>query len=68
MDQAPRVNAEELKRRVDAGEEVVILDVRRGSWERSDVKIKGAVRMELQDVLAPDAPLPRGAAIVAYCT
>ena len=68
MDEAPRVSVEELKRRIDEGEDVVVLDVRRGSWARSDVKIKGAIRMELEDALAPDVGLPRAGTIVGYCT
>ena len=68
MEATPRVSAEELKRRLDEGEELVILDVRRGSWHRSDVKMKGALRLDLHEVLEPDGKLPRETAIVTYCT
>lgn len=68
MDEAPRISVDELKRRLDEGEETVVLDVRRGSWDRSDVKVKGAIRMELEDALAPRAPFSPGTLIVAYCT
>ena len=62
------MSAEQLKRRMDEGEELVILDVRRGSWHRSDVKMKGALRLDLREVLEPDGKLPRETPIVTYCT
>ncbi len=68
MQPTPRVTAEELKRRMDEGEELVILDVRRGSWHRSDVKMKGALRLDLQEVLEPDGKLSREIPVVTYCT
>ncbi len=68
MGDAPRVSVEELKRRIDEGENVVVLDMRRGSWHRSDVKMKGALRLDLQEVLEPDGKLPRETPIVTYCT
>jgi rhodanese-related sulfurtransferase len=68
MQTAPRVGVEELKRRLDDGEEVTVLDVRRGSWHRSDVKLRGALRLELQEVLRPDGRVPRDVRVVAYCT
>ena len=68
MDDAPRVSPEELKRRIEEGEDVVILDLRRGSWHRSDVKIPGAVRMELEEVDGRLRDLSPEASIVTYCT
>ena len=68
MQPTPRVTAEELKRRLDEGEDVTVLDVRRGSWHRSDVKLRGAVRMELEEILRPDGRIPRDVRIVTYCT
>lgn len=68
MEATPRVTAEELKRRLDDGEDVVVLDVRRGSWRRSDVKLRGAVRMELEEILRPEGRVPRDVRVVTYCT
>ena len=68
MEEAPRIGVDELKQRMEAGEELFILDMRRGSWWRSDVKIKGAVRMEREEVLDPDGKLPHESLIVTYCT
>ena len=64
----PRVTAEELKRRLDEGEDILVLDVRRGSWRRSDVKLRGAVRMELEEILRPEGRVPRDVRVVTYCT
>ncbi len=68
MEATPRVTAEELKRRLDEGEDVTVLDVRRGSWRRSDVKLRGAVRMELEEILRPEGRVPRDVRVVTYCT
>jgi rhodanese-related sulfurtransferase len=68
MEATPRVTAEELKRRLDEGEDVMVLDVRRGSWRRSDVKLRGAVRMELEEILRPEGRVPRDVRVVTYCT
>ena len=68
MEGTPRVTAEELKRRLDEGEDILVLDVRRGSWRRSDVKLRGAVRMELEEILRPEGRVPREVRIVTYCT
>ena len=68
MEDAPRISVEELKRRLDEGEELVVLDMRRGSWHRSDVKVRGAVRMELEEALRADGELSPDVPIVTYCT
>ena len=68
MNGAPRISPDELKRLMDEGDDVVVVDVRRGSWLRSDVKIEGAIRAdpdepdEVVDRLAPAAK------VVTYCT
>ena len=62
---APRITADELKRRLDEGEDIVIADVRRGSWHRSDVKMKGAIRASFDELVER---LPPGAKVVTYCT
>ena len=68
MDDAPRISVEELKRRLDEGDDVVILDVRKGSWYRSDVKIPGAVRIDLDELAQPDRKLAPETPTVTYCT
>jgi len=47
---------------------VVILDVRApDDWEKSDKKIKGAVRKDPKDVKTWAATLPKDKKIVLYC-
>lgn len=47
---------------------VTVLDLRRGSWETSDAKIPGAVRVEPDSYQDYAGQLPRGRTIVTYCT
>ncbi len=65
----PRITVEELKGRLDKGEKIVILDVRsRGSYDSSDIIIKGAVRIPPDELNERASELPLGKKIVAYCT
>lgn len=68
-DQNARITKEELRAKMDRGEDILILDVRTGgSYNSSKVKIKGAVRM---DPYAADAwadKLPKDKEIITYCT
>lgn len=68
-DDVARITPEELSARLAKGEKVIVVDVRTSSsYERSSVKIKGAVRVPPNDLgraaseFAPDSPL------VLYCT
>ena len=65
---APRARAEEIRQRQAAGENVVFLDMRKGSWNRSDVKIAGAIRVPIDELEEHLADLPREATLAAYCT
>jgi rhodanese-related sulfurtransferase len=64
--EVPRTTQEELKAKMEAGESVVIADVRAGSdWSGSEYKIKGAVRVDDVDAFA--ASQVKDAEIVLYC-
>jgi hypothetical protein len=69
-DNVPRITVQELKAKMDRGEDIVILDVRLGSeYEGSKIKIKGAIRIpvfQLEDNRYKE--LPRDKDIIAYCT
>ena len=65
---APRISADELKRRLDEGEDIVVVDVRRGSWYRSDVKLEGAIRADPDDPEELADRLDAGTKVVTYCT
>lgn len=63
-----RITIEQLKRKMDAGEKLVILDARKGSaWIGSTVKIKGAIHCTNEDLEAKIPELPRDREIVIYC-
>ena len=63
-----RINPTDAKRRVDAGDAIILDVVSPMAWEQLDRSIQGAVR------ISPDAlgerwqELPRERAIIAYCT
>lgn len=64
-----RISKEEAKERQDSGEEIIFLDIRNpGSWERSEHQIKGAIRMPLNEIDQRVGSLPKGKAIITYCT
>lgn len=59
----------ELMAKLDNGEAIVILDVRsRGSYNSSDLRIKGDMRIPPDELVERARELPMGASIVTYCT
>lgn len=69
VSEVPRITPEELDARVARGERVFIIDVRTpGSYERSAVKIKGAVRVAPNELFKSASEFPSDAALVLYCT
>ena len=64
-----RITTHELKRKLDAKADIVILDNRTGTaWIGSSVKIKGAVHMPLQELMNSLDKLPKDKEIITYCT
>lgn len=64
----PRVAPEELRAELERGEPLVVLDVRGRSYQRSDRRISGALRIHPRSVEAELNRLPEGVPVVAYCT
>jgi len=65
---APRMSKEELKSRL-GDKDIVVIDVRTGSsWERSDSKIRGAVREDPQDAASWAKKYTKEKTIVLYCS
>jgi len=62
----PELSVTELKRRLDAGEPVQVLDVRE-PWERAIVSLPGTLNIPLQELPARMQELDAGAEIVAMC-
>ena len=65
--QAPQLRTEELARRLEAGERLILLDVRRAE-EYAVSHLPGAIRVDPDAV--PELPLGigRDASVVAYCS
>ena len=64
-----RITIRQLKRMMDAKEDVVIIDNRDGSsYVGSVVKIKGAIHITLSELEAKLKDLPKNKLIVTYCS
>lgn len=64
-----RITKEELKKKLDEGEGVQLLDVRNPvDYGTSDVKIPGAVRIPVGELEMRHTELDRAKEVVAYCT
>ena len=68
-DDIPRITVQELKAKMDKGDDLVVVDVRTGNdYERSKIKIKGAIRIPIVQLEARSNELPRDKEIITYCT
>jgi rhodanese-related sulfurtransferase len=64
-----RITAEHLKRLMDSGEQLTVLDTRSAeSWKSSTVQIPGSKRVPPDDVQEHLSEIPRDRLAVAYCT
>ena len=69
MTEAPRITAQELRRRIDAGEDFTIIDVRNPqAWGQSDSMIPEAIRIPLQELEPHLLLIAKNRPIVTYCT
>ena len=64
-----RISADELRRRMEAGEEFTIIDVRNPqAWADATDMAAGAIRISLDDADEAIGLIPRNKPIVTYCT
>ena len=69
MTDSLRIRKEDVKHRMDSGEEVVFIDVRNpGPWEQAARKIKGAIRIGLKELDQRLGSIPKDKPVVTYCT
>ena len=64
-----RITIDQLKARLDAGTQILILDVRAlDGWSSSTNKIKGAVRVPMEDVDKKKEAWNKATEIITYCS
>jgi len=64
-----RISADELRRRMEAGDEFTIIDVRNPhAWADATDMAAGAIRISLDDADEAIGRIPRNKPIVTYCT
>ena len=64
-----RITVEELKEKIDAGEELVIVDLRHSmDFEAEPEIIPGAFRMDAKELEEKNDRLPRDREVILYCT
>ena len=64
-----RIAVDDLRKRMEAGEDFVFLDSRNPqAWAQSDVKLPEAIRVPLDSLDDNLAKIPKDKPSVAYCT
>jgi hypothetical protein len=64
-----RITVDELRRRMEAGEDFTVIDVRNPqAWAQSDVTLPEAIRVPLEKLEENLPKIPKDKPIVTYCT
>ena len=64
-----RITVDELKKRMDSGEDFTVLDVRKPeAWAESDTMIPESIRVPLHELDQNLGRIPKSRPVVAYCT
>lgn len=67
--EATRVTADEVKERMERGEQFAFVDTRNPqAWGASDVKLPGAIRVPANELEQHLDEIPRDRAVITYCT
>lgn len=67
--EATRVTADEVKERMDRGEQFTFLDTRNPqAWGEADTKLPGAIRVPANEVAQHLKQIPHDRAVITYCT
>ncbi len=67
--EVPRVTLEEVKQKMDTGQPLFFIDIRSSKdWDRSNVKLPGAVRVRLRELEQRVGEFPEDRPIMTYCT
>jgi rhodanese-related sulfurtransferase len=69
MADALRITVDELKRRMEAGEDFTLIDVRNPqAWAESDTMLPEAIRVPPDKLEENLSRIPKNRPVVAYCT
>ena len=64
-----KVTVDDVRKRLDAGEDIVIVDSRsEHAWDESNLKAGGAIRIPPDDAEKHIADVKRDSFVVTYCT
>jgi rhodanese-related sulfurtransferase len=64
-----RITVDELKKRMDSGEDFTVLDVRKPeTWAESDTMIPESIRVPFDELDQNLGRIPKSRPVVAYCT
>ena len=67
--EATRVTVDEVKERMERGEQFAFVDTRNPvAWGESDAKLPGAVRVPASELEQHLSEIPRDRAVITYCT
>lgn len=69
MNAPPRITVDELKKRMESGEDFTVIDVRKPeAWTESDTMIPESIRVSLDELDKDLERIPKSRPVVAYCT
>jgi len=64
-----RITVGEVRKRMEAGEDFVLIDTRNPqAWSQSDVKLPEAICLPLDNLDENLSKIPKDKPVVAYCT
>jgi rhodanese-related sulfurtransferase len=67
--EATRVTVEEIRERMDRGEPFAFVDTRNPqAWGEAETKLPGALRVPAGEAEKHLDEIPRGRAVITYCT
>ena len=67
--EATRVTVDEVKQRLDRGEEFVFVDTRNAkAWGEAEMKLPGAIRVPADEVEKHLYEIPNDRTVITYCT
>jgi rhodanese-related sulfurtransferase len=64
-----RVTVDELKERMDRGEQFAFVDTRNpNAWGEADKKLPGAIRVSTDEIEKHFDEIPKDRTVITYCT